>query len=87
MDEPAAGLPEAEVPEFADVVRSVRDDHGAGVLLIDHNMALVMAVCDRIQCSTRAARSRRGRRRRSAATSTSRRRTSGESAVDEDADG
>ena len=30
------------------VVRSVRDDHDAGVLLIDHNMALVMAVCDRI---------------------------------------
>ena len=48
MDEPAAGLPEAEVPEFASVVRSVRDDHEAGVLLIDHNMALVMSVCDRI---------------------------------------
>jgi branched-chain amino acid transport system ATP-binding protein len=49
LDEPAAGLPEAEVPEFAAVVRSVRDEHEAGVLLIDHNMALVMAVCDRIQ--------------------------------------
>ncbi len=49
MDEPAAGLPEAEVPEFAAVVRSVRDDHHAGVLLIDHNMALIMEVCDRIQ--------------------------------------
>jgi branched-chain amino acid transport system ATP-binding protein len=49
LDEPAAGLPEAEVPEFAAVVRSVRDDHDAGVLLIDHNMALVMDVCDRIQ--------------------------------------
>ncbi|HKY23719.1 MAG TPA: ABC transporter ATP-binding protein [Gaiella sp.] len=49
LDEPAAGLPEAEVPEFASVVRSVRDDHGAGVLLIDHNMALIMDVCDRIQ--------------------------------------
>ena len=48
MDEPAAGLPEAEVPEFAEVVRSVRDDYRAGVLLIDHNMALVMGVCDRI---------------------------------------
>jgi branched-chain amino acid transport system ATP-binding protein len=48
LDEPAAGLPEAEVPEFASVVRSVRDEHEAGVLLIDHNMALVMAVCDRI---------------------------------------
>jgi branched-chain amino acid transport system ATP-binding protein len=48
LDEPAAGLPEAEVPEFAAVVRSLRDDHGAGVLLIDHNMALIMDVCDRI---------------------------------------
>ena len=48
LDEPAAGLPEAEVPEFAAVVRAVRDDHGAGVLLIDHNLALVMEVCDRL---------------------------------------
>ena len=49
MDEPAAGLPEAEVPDFAAVVRSVADEHEAGVLLIDHNMALVMDVCHRIQ--------------------------------------
>jgi branched-chain amino acid transport system ATP-binding protein len=49
MDEPAAGLTEGEMPEFAAVVRAVRDEHGAGVLLIDHNMALIMDVCDRIQ--------------------------------------
>jgi branched-chain amino acid transport system ATP-binding protein len=48
LDEPAAGLSEAEVPAFAGVVRSIRDDYDAGVLLIDHNMALVMEVCDRI---------------------------------------
>lgn len=48
MDEPAAGLPEAEVPAFAAVVRSLRDEHGIGVLLIDHNMTLIMDVCDRI---------------------------------------
>jgi branched-chain amino acid transport system ATP-binding protein len=48
MDEPAAGLPEAEVPDFAAVVRTVRDEYNAGVLLIDHNMALIMEVCDRI---------------------------------------
>jgi branched-chain amino acid transport system ATP-binding protein len=48
LDEPAAGLPEAEVPAFAAVVRSVRDEHGAGVLLIDHNMPLVMEICERI---------------------------------------
>jgi branched-chain amino acid transport system ATP-binding protein len=48
LDEPAAGLPEAEVPGLADAVRSVRDEHDAGVLLIDHNMALIMEICDRI---------------------------------------
>jgi branched-chain amino acid transport system ATP-binding protein len=48
LDEPAAGLPEAEIPDFAAVLREVRDVHGAGVLLIDHNMALIMEVCDRI---------------------------------------
>jgi branched-chain amino acid transport system ATP-binding protein len=48
MDEPAAGLPDAEMPEFADVVRSLIDEHDAGLLLIDHNIALVMGVCDRI---------------------------------------
>ena len=49
LDEPAAGLPEAEVGDFAAVVRSVAEEHDAGVLLIEHNMALVMGVCDRIQ--------------------------------------
>ena len=49
MDEPAAGLHEAEVPDFAAVVRTVRDDYEAGVLLIDHNVALIMEVCDRVQ--------------------------------------
>jgi branched-chain amino acid transport system ATP-binding protein len=49
MDEPAAGLHEAEVPDFAAVVRAVRDDYEAGVLLIDHNVALIMEVCDRVQ--------------------------------------
>jgi branched-chain amino acid transport system ATP-binding protein len=49
LDEPAAGLPESEVAEFADAVRTIRDERDAGVLLIDHNMALIMEICDRIQ--------------------------------------
>jgi branched-chain amino acid transport system ATP-binding protein len=48
MDEPAAGLSEPEVPSLVEVIRSVRDDHGSGVLLIDHNMAVIMEACDRI---------------------------------------
>lgn len=47
LDEPAAGLSEAEVPRFATAVRTVRD-RGAGVLLVDHNVALVLEVCERI---------------------------------------
>jgi branched-chain amino acid transport system ATP-binding protein len=48
LDEPAAGLPEAELSAFASAVHEVRDDREAGVLLIDHNMALIMDICDRI---------------------------------------
>jgi branched-chain amino acid transport system ATP-binding protein len=48
LDEPAAGLPEAELPELSEAVRSLRDERDAGVLLIDHNMGLIMEVCDRI---------------------------------------
>jgi branched-chain amino acid transport system ATP-binding protein len=47
MDEPAAGLPEAEIPQFATAVSVIRD-RGAGVLLVDHNVALVLEVCERI---------------------------------------
>ncbi len=49
MDEPAAGLHEGEVIEFASVIRDVRDEHRAGVLLIDHNIGLILDVCERIE--------------------------------------
>lgn len=48
LDEPAAGLNDAEIPDFLVVIRSMRDDHGVGVLLIDHNVSLIMSACDRI---------------------------------------
>jgi branched-chain amino acid transport system ATP-binding protein len=48
LDEPAAGLPETEVSAFTDAVETVRRERDAGVLLIDHNMALIMDICDRI---------------------------------------
>jgi branched-chain amino acid transport system ATP-binding protein len=49
MDEPAAGLFEHDIAAFAQVIRSVRDSYGAGVLIVDHNMALIMEVSDRIE--------------------------------------
>ncbi len=48
LDEPGAGIPEAEVGDLAAFIVAIREDFDAGVLLIDHNMALVMEVCDRI---------------------------------------
>ena len=48
LDEPAAGLSDTELPAFIDVLRSLADSHDRGVLIIDHNMALIMEVCDRL---------------------------------------
>ena len=43
-----AGIPEAEVEELAQLVRSIREDFDAGVFFLIYNMALVMGVGDRI---------------------------------------
>jgi branched-chain amino acid transport system ATP-binding protein len=48
LDEPAAGLSDTELPAFVDVLRSLAASHDRGVLVIDHNMALIMEVCDRL---------------------------------------
>lgn len=48
LDEPAAGLAAAEAEELKHSIRSVRERHGCGILVIEHNMALVMSLCDRI---------------------------------------
>ena len=47
LDEPAAGMNATETRELAKLIRAVRD-HGATVLLIEHDMKLVMSLCDRI---------------------------------------
>jgi branched-chain amino acid transport system ATP-binding protein len=48
LDEPGAGLNEAEVEHFLPVLRRVRDELGCGILIVDHDMRLIMNVCDRI---------------------------------------
>ena len=47
LDEPAAGLNEGEIGEFSSNLRRLRD-RGLGVLLIDHNVKLILDVCDHI---------------------------------------
>ncbi|MQA82396.1 MAG: ATP-binding cassette domain-containing protein [Streptosporangiales bacterium] len=46
LDEPAAGLTDPEIDEFADCLESLRDDHGIALLLVEHDMRLVQRVCD-----------------------------------------
>jgi len=47
MDEPAAGLDSEESLALGEVLRA-QVDAGLGMLLVDHDMALVLGVCDRI---------------------------------------
>ncbi len=48
LDEPAAGLTHSEVDELADLVRSIRDEFELSVLLVEHHMAMVMAISDKV---------------------------------------
>ena len=48
LDEPAGGLNHEEVEELGALIRRVRDDFDVTVLLVEHHMALVMGVADRV---------------------------------------
>jgi branched-chain amino acid transport system ATP-binding protein len=48
LDEPAAGLNDSETDNLADTIRKIRDDYNCTILLVEHDMRLVMGVCDRI---------------------------------------
>lgn len=47
LDEPAAGLPPAELPNLVSMIKKVKD-HGISVILIEHHMDVVMGTCDRV---------------------------------------
>jgi branched-chain amino acid transport system permease protein len=47
LDEPAAGMNESECEELVALIRRIRDQ-GITILLVEHHMQVVMAVCDRI---------------------------------------
>jgi branched-chain amino acid transport system ATP-binding protein len=49
LDEPAAGLNDAESEELAKTIVQVRDDLDCGVLLVEHDMRVIFGVCERIQ--------------------------------------
>jgi len=48
LDEPAAGMNSQEADALKRQIRFLRDEMGLTVLLVEHNMSVVMSVCDRI---------------------------------------
>jgi branched-chain amino acid transport system ATP-binding protein len=48
LDEPAGGLNHEEVDELAELVRGIRKDFELTVLLVEHHMAFVMGIADRV---------------------------------------
>ena len=49
LDEPAAGMNPTETAELLEIINDIRDRFHISVLLIEHDMSLVMKICERIQ--------------------------------------
>ena len=49
LDEPAAGMNPTETAELLECINIIRERFGVAILLIEHDMSLVMNVCERIQ--------------------------------------
>ncbi len=48
LDEPAAGLNDKETEDLAEIIRKIRDEYDCTVFLVEHDMNLVMNVCDTV---------------------------------------
>ena len=48
MDEPASGLTHGEVDELGETVKQIRDQFALTVLLVEHHMAMVMGISDKV---------------------------------------
>lgn len=48
LDEPAAGMNEEESAKLSEFIREIRDKKDVTVVIIDHHMDVIMAICDQI---------------------------------------
>jgi ABC-type branched-subunit amino acid transport system ATPase component len=48
VDEPAAGMNEAESDALLRSLRAIRDEEGCAMLIVDHDLRLIMRLCDRV---------------------------------------
>ena len=49
LDEPAAGLDSSETKTLLELILKIRDDYQVAVIVIEHDMELIMNLCERIQ--------------------------------------
>jgi ABC-type branched-subunit amino acid transport system ATPase component len=49
LDEPASGLSEVETDELVKILGTVRDSFSCGMLVVEHDMSVIMRLCDRVQ--------------------------------------
>ena len=48
LDEPAAGMNDSETAALTELIRNIRENFGITIVLIEHDMQLVMSLCDRV---------------------------------------
>jgi len=48
LDEPAAGMIQQETAELVRVLKKLRTDYGIGLLVVDHDLPMIMGLCDRV---------------------------------------
>jgi ABC-type branched-subunit amino acid transport system ATPase component len=46
LDEPVRGLNAEEIARFMELIKTLRDDRGTGIIVVEHNMRVIMEECD-----------------------------------------
>jgi ABC-type branched-subunit amino acid transport system ATPase component len=55
LDEPAAGMNPTEKEELMRLIVRIRDEFGTAILLVEHDMKVVMGICERLVVLDRGA--------------------------------
>ena len=50
LDEPTAGIAQRETEAFVPLILRIRDELDASMLVIEHDMPVIMSICDRVYC-------------------------------------
>ena len=50
LDEPTAGVAQRETEAFGPLIKEIRRELGAAMLVIEHDMPLIMSISDRVYC-------------------------------------